>query len=884
MKFICLPIFSCLFSLTTSSQLPADGGNRSGGRSFGNMQMNTGRFYGKLVETKSSKGIDGVTIQLKGNKFDSVTKQLQEYIIATVITEPNGDFNIENVPVIGNFKLKASAIGYKNIEKKISFGIKFPQGGGTPDSKTLQQMMSLTDKDLGNIPMDIDVTDLGNVTVSTSAKQQFELAIDRKIFNVDKSFTAAGQTATELMRSIPSLSVDIDGNVSLRNATPTIFIDGRPTTLTLDQIPVDIIDKVEIITNPSAKFDASGGNAGILNIVLKSNRKNGYNGSLRAGIDSRGRVNTGADLNLRQNKINLTLSANLNQRKSIGVTIVNTTLFTNPDTLIYSKDNQVNLGYFGFIRGGFDYFIDNRNTITINANYSRANFKTDGLQAIDTGANFLISNSDRSTFSEFNNKNFGGQFSYKHNFPKVGHNLSGDINYNSSKNTRDFNNSTTSFDATGTQKGNSFLQKSEGKGLNNFFTIQTDYENLIKLESKFEGGLRAAIRNFESENYQYVFDYFSTNSYIINPRASNRYKYTDAVYAAYSTYSFKSKKTSFQLGLRIESSNYKGKLQTLAGADSTEFSIKYPISLFPSAFITHKINDKEDLQINYSRRVNRPNFFQLLPSFDFSDPQNPSVGNPGLNPEFTHSFEFSYNNAYKKNANFLATAYFKYSDNLITRYIYKDINRNIKNATDSLYYGSYINANNSYTYGLELTNKMPVTKWWDLMINFNLYNTQINAVIPNQTIDNSLVSWFSKVNTTFKLSKGLTLQLTWESRSKTIIPQGGGGGRMFGGGTQTSAQGFVLPRWFDVDASIRKEWTWKNGRTASINISMNDLFRNSIQSEVNAFYFSQNTFRLRDPQVLRINFNYKFGKTDATLFKRKNTKAEQSGGMEMMGQ
>jgi len=137
----------------------------------------------------------------------------------------------------------------------------------------MQQMMSLADKDLGNLKMDADASDLGTVTVSTSAKQQFELGIDRKVFNVDKSLVATGQTATELMKSIPSLSVDIDGNVSLRNAAPTIFVDGRPTTLTLDQIPVDIIDKVEIITNPSAKFDASGGTAGILNIVLKKIRK-----------------------------------------------------------------------------------------------------------------------------------------------------------------------------------------------------------------------------------------------------------------------------------------------------------------------------------------------------------------------------------------------------------------------------------------------------------------------------------------------------------------------------------------------------------------------------------------------------------------------------------
>jgi outer membrane receptor protein involved in Fe transport len=340
----------------------------------------------------------------------------------------------------------------------------------------------------------------------------------------------------------------------------------------------------------------------------------------------------------------------------------------------------------------------------------------------------------------------------------------------------------------------------------------------------------------------------------------------------------------------MESSDYTGTPQNLDGTDKSSFNIKYDISLFPSAFITHKLNDKTDLQLNYSRRVNRPNFFQLLPSYDFTDPQNPTVGNSSLKPEFTHSFEISYNNAYKKNANFLATAYFKYTNNLITNYVYKDYNRLTNKPNDSLYYGSYINANNSYTYGLELTNKMNVTKWWELMLNFNLYNAQINATVPNQTIDNSLVSWFSKVNSTFKLAKGLSLQINWESKSKILIPQGGsggggrfgGGGGMYGGGPQTLAQGFTLPRLYDVDIALKKEWTWKNGQSGTINLSVNDVFRSRRQTETNAYYFYQTTDKFRDPQVVRLNFSYRFGKQDITLFKRKNTKADQGGGMDMM--
>ena len=190
---------------------------------------------------------------------------MKEAILGTIITKANGDFSFENLSLFGNFKLNATAIAYKTVDQTISFGIKMPSAGASGGN--MQQMLGMADKDLGNIKMEEDATNLGNVTVTASTKPQFELGIDRKIFNVDKNLMGSGQTATELMRNIPALNVDIDGNVTLRNAAPTLFIDGRPTTITLDQIPSDIIDRVELITNPSAKFDASGGNAGILNIV-----------------------------------------------------------------------------------------------------------------------------------------------------------------------------------------------------------------------------------------------------------------------------------------------------------------------------------------------------------------------------------------------------------------------------------------------------------------------------------------------------------------------------------------------------------------------------------------------------------------------------------------
>jgi outer membrane receptor protein involved in Fe transport len=281
-----------------------------------------------------------------------------------------------------------------------------------------------------------------------------------------------------------------------------------------------------------------------------------------------------------------------------------------------------------------------------------------------------------------------------------------------------------------------------------------------------------------------------------------------------------------------------------------------------------------------------------MPFPDYSDPQNINIGNANLKPEFTNSFEFSYNNAYKKGANFLATAYFKYSTNLITRYVYRD--RNGLTPLDSAYFNTYINADNSITYGLELSNKMPVTKWWDLTLSFNLFDSKINSGIPGQATDNSLLSWFAKMNSSFKVAKGLTIQFSGDYQAKTILPpggssSGGGGGRggmgmMFGGGPQSTSQGYNFPR-YGFDLAVRKEWTWKNGKSGSLSLSMNDIFRTQeFKTYSESVYFNQISARRRDPQVLRLNFSYRFGKFDANLFKRKNNKADTNGGMDMMQQ
>jgi outer membrane receptor protein involved in Fe transport len=670
--------------------------------------------------------------------------------------------------------------------------------------------------------------------------------------------------------------VDIDGNVTLRNATPTLLIDNRPTTLTLDQIPSDIIDRVEIITNPSAKYDASGGNAGILNIVLKKNKKNGYNGGLRTGIDMRGRITGGGDLNLRSNKINFSASGNLRNNKSIS-TIDNyrDILLTPIPNSISTYTDNIGLSAFSFYRAGFDYLIDNRNTFSLFGNIVKGDFENASTQTIDSIFNGVnrdnnIALNNNSIFS-FLNK--GAQASFKHLFAEAGHDLSADFNYNESTN-----------DNNSLINSTIINQRTIGSGYNKNYTSNIDYERLLKNDVKFEAGIRVNNRSEFNARDQF------RNEILVNS-ISNQLKYNEQVLAAYTNLGGKKDNLSYQLGFRVENREYTVNVLNKQGQDSLESKIKLPISLFPSAFISYKLSDKNDVQLNYSKRINAPNSFQLQPFADYSDPLNISVGNPKLKPQFTHSFEAAYNSVYKKGSNLLVTAYYKYSTDLITNYIYKDINP-INN--DSAFYSSYINANTSKVFGLEISNKTAITKWWDLNLSFNLFKSEINSTIIGQDVNNNLTSWFSKMNNNFKLVQGLSLQFSGQYQAKTILPPGGnsgggGGGRGGGGfggggfgGPQSTAQGYNLPN-YEFDLAIRKDWTLKGGKTASLTFSVSDVFKTRvIQTYSESLYFTQNVTRTRDQQFFRLNFSYRFGKFDVNLLKRKSSKSEDGGGMDNM--
>ena len=399
-----------------------------------------GHFYGRIVDSKTHKGIDGTSVQLVLSKYNPATKTRKDSIVRGLITGKKGDFSFTNLPIIGSYQLNVSAIGYKIFNQKVSFNLSL---GKSADP---EQRVNAVEKDLGNIKLDVDPETLNQVIV-TGSKPLMQLGIDRKIYNVEKDISAQGGTAVDVMKNIPSLAVDIDGNVTYRNAPPTIFVDGRPTTLTLDQIPSDAIESVEIISNPGAKYDASGGTSGILNVVLKKNRKAGYNGNVQAGVDKRGGYNLGGNVNIKQGKLNFFAGGNFRERKTVSPgTTDRVTFLGDPGYHLFQSDNNVNNGYFVFGRFGADWLMDNRNTLSASGTLVHGSFKpvTNSDMDLDSLYQSGYTNSSftqrySTTNNSFNNTR--GSLSFKHTFPKAGEDWSADVNYSKGTNSN-FNRTT----------------------------------------------------------------------------------------------------------------------------------------------------------------------------------------------------------------------------------------------------------------------------------------------------------------------------------------------------------------------------------------------------------------------------------------------------------
>lgn len=839
-KYLLSIAFTFFISVCNLKAQHATGGNPTNPQG----KMIRGQVIGKVLNEKGS-AIDFATVILMKPALDSVTKEINYVGYQTATTESNGEFIFDNFQMMPKLKVRISSYGYVNKDVDVPF-----------DPKMISMGVMLVD--LGKIQLDLEVqaTELDEVKIKAAAPL-LKFDGDKRVFDVSQNPISDGGTGIDVLQNVPGVNVDIDGNVTMRNSAPQIYIDGRPTTLTLDQIPANAIEKVEVMTNPSAQFDASGGGAGIINIVLKKNKKMGYNGSLRAGVDSYLGYNGGGDINIREKKFIFSLS--LNGRASRGKTTSNVLRdnYLGVDTISTSMsqhdvEKKKGGGFFGVV--GLDYLPTNKTSFSIGADLWRGAFKSSAVSNITTDSLLVNTNSfyQRLNTPSRDMLHYGFKFGFKQLFNRQGEELTFDASYN----TGDYESgSNFVYNYYATDKNSAIvrqkLQKVVGSGNMYNATFQTDYKVPLSI-FKIETGLRAQLRGRLNLNNNYIF---MNDDYQLMPNPASNYSNRDNVFAAYLMLSKQYKKFSYQAGLRAESSDYKGKLENTGET----FKVRYPISLFPSAFLAYNLTDKQALQLNYSRRVNRPNFFQVVPFIDSMDVFNMTKGNASLKPEFTNSLEVQYVNSFNRKNTLLASVYYKYTDNLITRYIEQGPNGYLIN--------TYINANSSYSTGIELISTNGVKEFLDITTSVNVYNAKINSNAYQSYTSSARWAWYGKLNLVFKLPAQFTIQVAAMYQSKSSLPVSDGE-RMWGppmDKVQSTSQGYIDDFW-SLDLSIRKTFFDKK---LAVNLAVSDVFGSKHYISVSkSDFFYQNYDRLMNPYMIRLNVSWSFGKVDTTLFKR----------------
>lgn len=836
-QFIIIIALSLFGYSSVFSQMP-QGGDMS--KMLKNAKnMNIGRFYGKVIDAKTKKPVEYASIVLLWFNKDS--------LIAGGLAKENGEFSLEGLPPYGGYRLKITFIGYKTYEQKVYI---------VPPNKI--------DQDLGDIKLEQDEKMLKEVEV-TGEKATFVMSVDRKIYNVDKDLSAKGGTALDAVKNIPTISVDADGNATLRESAVRIYVDGKPSTLTLQQIPADQIDRIEVISNPSVKFEAST-TGGILNVVLKKNTKPGYNGILMANAGTGDRYGGMGNINIKESPFNFSLMYTYNQGINNNNGYTKRADLYNDTIIDYYNQNNItrmsNMFHFG--RLSIDYAVNNRNTITAAGNFVKGNFNSSDVQNYEylLGNKTPISNGYRINDSKSGFVNYTSQLMYKKTYPRVGKELTIDANHNYSESQTNYQFNSYDKDNFGNELPFSpIMQKNKGGSNSNQYILQMDYADPINDKSKIEFGLRGFYKNSLSFNNTSNYSYLS-NDYEKDSIMSNRYVIDDMVNAAYINYMSKTVwDIGYQVGLRFEQTYYKGTLTD----KNKSFEYNYPGSLstlqnclFPAIYLSKKIKTKHEVQFNISRKIERPNFFQAMPFVMFSDKKNYRIGNPALKPEFINIAEVNYNNVFDK-GNWLVSAYGRLSEQPITNAAYPS-------ATDStVLVNTFVNGKNSLRYGLENTLRYTFFKKLTATANVDVYYVYLTSgIIANQpsTVTEGW-TYKGKLTLSYSLPWQMTLQVNGTYDAPKVI-----------------INGRTLDMYF-MDISLNKMISTK----WIFNLTLSDVFNTKrMGTSLATDYYTQDLSRRRETRYLKFSVTYLFGKFDSSIFKMRGKKGTttdggQDGGM-----
>ncbi|MCW3079379.1 TonB-dependent receptor [Segetibacter sp.] len=784
-------------------------------------QTNKITLSGLVKESKGKEGIPYVNVALKNAKDSS-------FVLGT-ITNEEGRFTMADVKS-GNYNLEISYIGFQSKTQPVLVG----------------QLSAFLD--LGNIELDRDSRVLDAVTVTSAQASGVSDKMDKKSFSIADNVSQAGGSVLQAMNNLPGVTTSQDGKVQLRGSDKVaVLIDGKQTALTgfgsqtgLDNIPASAIDRIEIINNPSAKYDANG-NAGIINIIYKKNKQEGFNGKIglmtglgalwqkrenlpgiRPQYQRTPKINPSLSLNYRKNKVNTFLQGDWLYTETLNRNEFTTRFYDNGDIVQQQAKRNRNTSY-ATVKTGVDYNINSQNSLTVSGFFNRE-------KIIDRGDIPYFNNdlSKRNRLWQFLEDEVKytvtATVGYLHKFKQPGHSLN--INYNYTWHREDEKYFFTNIMPTFTGQ-DAFAMLSDEYV--NDFTV--DYVRPLK-HGRFEGGLKFRLRSIPIN-----MQFFPGLNSPIDFQAGGFAEYRETIPAAYGNYVYESNKFELEAGLRMEYVRVDYEVNPNHNTYKSDgYTYTQP---FPNVRLAYKLNDNNKVSFFYNRRVDRPNEvdIRIFPKYD--EPELLKVGNPALRPQFTNSFELGYKSNISKGSIYTAL-YHRIIDGTITR-----IATQVPGST--ILYNVFQNAGRSYNTGAEVVLQQNISKAFSYNASANVYRNRINSfsvvnrypvpsVYTSET-DNA-TSGNVKLNGLFHLPKQVDVQLTGIYLAPDIIPQGRIGSRL------------------SVDLGIKKQVQKGKGE---LFLNGTDILNTlNIRKDIKGNGFRYETVDYYETQVFRLGYSYKF--------------------------
>lgn len=731
----------------------------------------------------------------------------------------NGSVHLQDIAP-GTYHLRITFVGYRDYLREDI------------------QVIAGEDLNLGNIRIEEAGEVIAEIVVQAETPP-IQLGIDRKIFNVAESMVSVGGSASDLLTNVPSLEVDMDGSVSLRGSSSVkILIDGKESAMAgsdigslLQSMPASSIERVEVVTNPSSRYDAEG-QSGIINIVLKKNQRTGLNGAINTSIGSYENVGAGVNLNYRDRRFNYYGSYNFNRRNSVGDGM-NTTRLLSTNSLTNNESESNRLGLNNSIKLGIDHYLTEKTTIGVSGDLSiRSNERSEDIFYSYLNHPSLSGSSERLSKQNEDDLGFDVNLDFKHEFAPQ-HELVANFRYG-----QDSEEGTNTFNQDFPSAVDNEYRINDGTEYGKNYNFQVDYLKPFGEDNRLEVGYRTHIRMTDDHQFSRV----GFNGLTPEPdyAVSNDFDMKNQVHALYANYQRKiTEKLGLQFGLRAEQAYLNTSFLSLdpdvpAGDRKVDGSLDY-FRVYPSIFLTQEFGAGHQLQGSYTRRVSRPRGWQVNPFVDMSDPLNIRQGNPDLMPEDIHSFEVSYAKQFR-GLTLTSSVYHRRMNDVVQPII------SVVDESSGATFSQFQNISRNETSGFEFISRFDITKFLDLMANINAFYTSYEGSEEFGIAYTDGFSWNANATVNFRILPNLSGQTRFDYRAPRIMAQG------------KSVENYV------VDAGLR--WDVLQ-RRASIMFNVRDLFN---QRRWGGYTQTQNVYREYESRWMRrmftLSLSYRFGMQD----------------------